>query len=147
YLIAANLNADVICCRFTALPVPARSLQKTRWGRDTGDEISFPVSICGCRGEDGNHNGRCGDRLRIAIYLSGGRTGVRAKVGGLVALSAVLILSSVGCATRKYARNRVNERMAPLEQRTGELEETSRRNTQDIGRLGDDVKEVRGRAD
>lgn len=62
-------------------------------------------------------------------------------------LMAVMILSSVGCATRKYVRNRVSERATPLEQRTGELEETSRRNSQDIGRLSTDVTDVRGRAD
>ena len=72
---------------------------------------------------------------------------MKIRVTGLFALSALLALGSVGCATRKYARNRVNERMAPLEQRAGELEETSRRNTQDIGKLNDDVKEVRGRSD
>jgi OmpA-OmpF porin, OOP family len=62
-------------------------------------------------------------------------------------ISVVLILSSAGCATKKYVRNRINERVTPLEQRTGELEETSRRSTQDIGRLGTDITEVRGRAD
>ena len=69
------------------------------------------------------------------------------KLVVLTALSILVVLSSVGCATKKYARNRVNERVTPLEQRTGELEETSRRNTQDIGRLGTDVTDVRGRAD
>lgn len=66
-------------------------------------------------------------------------------------LLAILILSSFvilsGCATKKYARNRVNERVAPLEQRTGELEETSRRNTQDISTLNANVKETNGRAE
>ncbi|HWO00235.1 MAG TPA: OmpA family protein [Blastocatellia bacterium] len=63
------------------------------------------------------------------------------------ALSVVVVIGSVGCATKKYVRNRVNERVTPLEQRTGELEETSRRNTQDIGRLGEDITEVRGRTE
>jgi len=72
---------------------------------------------------------------------------MKMKVAGLFALSMLLILGSVGCATKKYARNRVNERMTPLEQRAGSLEETSRRNTQDIGQLGTDVNDVRGRAD
>ena len=58
------------------------------------------------------------------------------KLAVLIALSTVLVLSSVGCATKKYARNRVNERVTPLEQRTGGLEETSRRNSQDIARVG-----------
>lgn len=72
---------------------------------------------------------------------------MKMKVAGLFTLSILLTLSSVGCATKKYARNRVNERMTPLEQRAGSLEETSRRNTQDIGQLGTDVNDVRGRAD
>lgn len=72
---------------------------------------------------------------------------MKMKLAGLFALSMLLVLSSVGCATKKYARNRVNERMTPLEQRAGGLEETSRRNTQDIGQLGTDVTDVRGRAD
>jgi outer membrane protein OmpA-like peptidoglycan-associated protein len=58
-----------------------------------------------------------------------------------------VVFTSIGCATKKYARNRINERVTPLEARTGELEETSRRNSQDIGRLGTDVNDVRGRAD
>lgn len=62
-------------------------------------------------------------------------------------ISIALSLGSAGCATKKYTRNRINERVTPLEQRTGELEETSRRNTQDIGRLGTDVTEVRGRTE
>src|SRR5581483_12213987 len=72
---------------------------------------------------------------------------MKIKVASLFTLSICLILGSVGCATKKYARNRVNERMTPLEQRAGSLEETSRRNTQDIGQLGTDVNDVRGRAD
>jgi outer membrane protein OmpA-like peptidoglycan-associated protein len=51
------------------------------------------------------------------------------------------------CATKKYVRSRVNERVTPLENRTGELEETSRRNTQEIGRLSRDIQDVRARAD
>ena len=65
----------------------------------------------------------------------------------LIALATVVVLSSVGCATKKYVRNRVSERVTPLEQRTGELEETSRRNSQDLGRLSTDVTDVKGRAD
>ncbi|HKQ05923.1 MAG TPA: OmpA family protein [Blastocatellia bacterium] len=72
---------------------------------------------------------------------------MKMKVAGLFTLSILLTLGSVGCATKKYARNRINERMTPLEQRAGSLEETSRRNTQDIGQLGTDVNDVRGRAD
>ena len=69
------------------------------------------------------------------------------RLTALVALSALVVLGSAGCATKKHVRNRINERVTPLEQRTGELEETSRRNTQDIAHLGEDVKDVRGRAD
>jgi outer membrane protein OmpA-like peptidoglycan-associated protein len=60
---------------------------------------------------------------------------------------AVVVLLGNACATKKYVRNRVNERVTPLESRTGELEETSRRNTQDIGKLGRDVEEVRQKTD
>src|SRR4026208_1173520 len=52
-----------------------------------------------------------------------------------VALLAILIsitFSGSGCATKKYVRQTVNERVTPLEGRTQELEETVRRNTQDI---------------
>jgi OmpA-OmpF porin, OOP family len=66
----------------------------------------------------------------------------------LIAILCVLsVLSSIGCATKKYVRNRISERVTPLENRTGELEETSRRNTQDISRLSADITDVRGRAD
>src|SRR5262249_34033443 len=51
------------------------------------------------------------------------------------------------CATKKYVRNRVGERVTPLESRTGELEETSRRNTQDISRVSRDVDELKQRTD
>ncbi|HEY7546681.1 MAG TPA: OmpA family protein [Blastocatellia bacterium] len=65
-------------------------------------------------------------------------------------ISVVCLLAFLGssaCATKKYARNRINERVTPLENRVGELEETSRRNTQDIGRISRDITDVRGRAD
>src|SRR5215813_3645572 len=62
-------------------------------------------------------------------------------------LGMVTILGFGGCATKKYVRNRISERITPLENRTGELEETSRRNTQDIGRLSADITDVRGKAD
>lgn len=66
----------------------------------------------------------------------------------LISLVCLLaFLGSSACATKKYARNRINERVTPLENRTGELEETSRRNTQDIGRISQDITDVRGRAD
>ncbi|MFY9555981.1 MAG: OmpA family protein [Blastocatellia bacterium] len=70
------------------------------------------------------------------------------KLKGLAVLGlAAAILLGNACATKKYVRNRVNERATPLESRTGELEETSRRSTQDIGRLGRDIEETRQRTD
>lgn len=70
------------------------------------------------------------------------------KLRAIAVLSiAAAVLFGGACATKKYVRNRVNERATPLENRTGELEETSRRNTQDISRIGRDVEDVRGRAD
>jgi outer membrane protein OmpA-like peptidoglycan-associated protein len=68
----------------------------------------------------------------------------------LVTVALVLVLTAffeTGCATKKYVRNRVAERVQPLENRTTELEETSRRNTQQIGELRTGVDEVRGRTD
>ena len=62
-------------------------------------------------------------------------------------LMAVGIAFETGCATKKYVRNRVAERVAPLENRTGELEETSRRNTQQIGALKMGMEDARVRAD
>ena len=60
---------------------------------------------------------------------------------------AVAISLTSACATKKHVRNRINERVTPLENRTGELEETARRNTQDIGRLSREVEDVRQRTD
>jgi outer membrane protein OmpA-like peptidoglycan-associated protein len=66
-----------------------------------------------------------------------------------VTIIALFLAISFGsaCATKKYVRNRVGERVAPLENRTGELEETSRRNTQEISRVSRDVEDVKQRAD
>lgn len=72
---------------------------------------------------------------------------MRSRFAILIALMTVVALASIGCATKKYVRNRVSERVTPLEQRTGELEETSRRSSQDLARLSTDVTDVRGRAD
>lgn len=72
---------------------------------------------------------------------------MKGRLISLIALMAVVAVGSVGCATKKYARNQISERVTPLEHRTGELEETSRRNTQDIGRLSTDITDVRGKAD
>ena len=60
---------------------------------------------------------------------------------------ALVVAFESGCATKKYVRNRVAERVTPLENRTGELEETSRRNTQQIGELKTGVDDARMRAD
>lgn len=62
-------------------------------------------------------------------------------------LMALGVAFESGCATKKYVRNRVAERVSPLENRTGELEETSRRNTQQIGELKTGVDDARMRAD
>lgn len=80
-------------------------------------------------------------------FVKVGEGKMKSKIAVVIALGVLVVLSSAACATKKYARNRINERVTPLEQRAGELEETSRRNTQDIARLGDNVNEVRGRAD
>lgn len=68
------------------------------------------------------------------------------KAMAIVCITFAVLLSSA-CATKKYVRNRVNERATPLENRTGELEETSRRNTQDINRIRTDVAEVSTRTE
>jgi outer membrane protein OmpA-like peptidoglycan-associated protein len=60
---------------------------------------------------------------------------------------ALTVVFESGCATKKYVRDRVAERVTPLENRTGELEETSRRNTQQIGELRTGVEDARMRAD
>lgn len=62
-------------------------------------------------------------------------------------LMALGVAFESGCATKKYVRNRVAERVTPLENRTGELEETSRRNTQQIDALKTGVDDARVRAD
>jgi len=72
---------------------------------------------------------------------------LKSRLAILIALATVVALSAIGCATKKYARTQISERVTPLEHRTGELEETSRRNTQDIGRLTTEITDVRGRAD
>src|SRR5258708_18756806 len=71
---------------------------------------------------------------------------MKCKAMALIGIAVALSLGSA-CATKKYVRNRVNERVTPLEGRTGELEETSRRNTQDISRITRDVEDVKQRAD
>jgi outer membrane protein OmpA-like peptidoglycan-associated protein len=72
---------------------------------------------------------------------------MKSRLKMVIAVAAVVVLSSVGCANKKYVRTSVSERVTPLEQRTGELEETSRRSSQDIGRLSTDITDVKGRAD
>jgi OOP family OmpA-OmpF porin len=64
----------------------------------------------------------------------------------LLAVAVGTVLAS-GCATKKYVRQRIDERVAPLENRTGELEETSRRNSSEISRLSTEVTDARSRAD
>jgi outer membrane protein OmpA-like peptidoglycan-associated protein len=69
------------------------------------------------------------------------------KLVTVTLMMMVAVFFETGCATKKYVRNRVAERVQPLENRTTELEETSRRNTQQIGELRAGVEEVRSRAD
>ncbi|MBL8148392.1 MAG: OmpA family protein [Blastocatellia bacterium] len=49
-----------------------------------------------------------------------------------IAILITFTIAGTGCATKKYVRQTVNERVTPLEGRTQELEETVRRNTQEI---------------
>lgn len=69
------------------------------------------------------------------------------KLVTVVFLLMFAVVFESGCATKKYVRNRVAERATPLENRTTELEETSRRNTQQISELNTGIADVRGRAD
>jgi OOP family OmpA-OmpF porin len=68
------------------------------------------------------------------------------EAASAVCLAAVVLAGS-SCATKKYVRAHVNERVTPLENRAGELEETSRRNTQEISRLSRDIQEVKASVD
>jgi outer membrane protein OmpA-like peptidoglycan-associated protein len=68
------------------------------------------------------------------------------RAAAVIGLAVAISLGSA-CATKKYVRNRVNERVTPLENRAGELEETSRRNTQEISRISREVEDVKLRAD
>lgn len=72
---------------------------------------------------------------------------MKSRIAVVLAMMAFVVVTSSACATKKYARNRINERATPLEQRAGELEETSRRNSQDISKLGENITDVRGRTD
>jgi outer membrane protein OmpA-like peptidoglycan-associated protein len=63
----------------------------------------------------------------------------------ILATIAIFALVGNGCATKKYVRQTVNERVTPLEGRTQELEETVRRNTGDIKSLDERLtKEIAG---
>jgi len=62
-------------------------------------------------------------------------------ITALLALTVFVALES-GCATKKYVRTRIAERVQPLENRTSELEETSRRNTTQIGQLNQQLSDV-----
>jgi outer membrane murein-binding lipoprotein Lpp len=65
----------------------------------------------------------------------------------LVLTAAVSSGLTSGCATKKYVRQRIDERVAPVEKQTGELAEVSRRNSSDIQRLNTEVSDARTRAD
>ena len=60
---------------------------------------------------------------------------MKLKMVTVIAIMALGVMFETGCATKKYVRNRIAERVTPVENRTTELEETSRRNTQQIGEL------------
>jgi outer membrane protein OmpA-like peptidoglycan-associated protein len=62
-------------------------------------------------------------------------------IAGLFTLILGIAFES-GCATKKYVRNRIAERVQPLENRTSELEETSRRNTSQISQLNSQLSDV-----
>jgi len=62
-------------------------------------------------------------------------------ITALIALTVGIAFES-GCATKKYVRNRIAERVQPLENRTSELEETSRRNTTQISQLNSQLSDV-----
>ncbi len=69
------------------------------------------------------------------------------KLMAVLMVLTLAVLFETGCATKKYVRNRVSERVEPLENRTTELEETSRRNTQQIGDLRTSINDVNARTD
>lgn len=71
---------------------------------------------------------------------------MRYRTWASVIILALIVVAESGCATKKYVRTRIAERVQPLENRTSELEETSRRNTQQISELSASVEDVRGRA-
>jgi outer membrane protein OmpA-like peptidoglycan-associated protein len=72
----------------------------------------------------------------------------RRKLSLALALTAAVGASlASGCATKKYVRQRIDERVAPVEKQTGELAEVSRRNSSDIQRLTTEVSDARTRAD
>src|SRR5262245_20824221 len=85
--------------------------------------------------------------ISLRALLNPRRSKPMYKLFCVALLAALTIVFESGCATKKYVRNRIAERVTPLENRTGELEETSRRNTQQIGELRTGIDDVRIRAD
>lgn len=70
-----------------------------------------------------------------------------------IALIAALMVVSSACATKKYVRNRINDRVTPIEGRTAELEEGNkelRRRAGDLEAgqtaLGKEIRDVDSRA-
>src|SRR5689334_5920205 len=70
----------------------------------------------------------------------------------IMVLASIMLMGSA-CATKKYVRNRVNDRVAPVEGRTTELEESSRNLNKRAGdleagqaALHNDIRDVDGRA-
>src|SRR5215469_5939958 len=69
---------------------------------------------------------------------------VQRVIIGLLVLGLGVVFET-GCASKKYVRNRIAERVEPLENRTSELEQTSRRNSQQIGELNTGLTDARAR--
>src|SRR5262245_14167517 len=86
-------------------------------------------------------------RIAFIPFVGSTKGTMTTRLCRVFAVSFLAAACCIGCATKKYARTQVNERVTPLESRTGELEETSRRNSQEISRLAGDVTDVRRRAD
>src|SRR5436309_3181972 len=68
------------------------------------------------------------------------------RTAPVVAALVMLLLISSACATKKYVRKSVDARLTPVEGRVGELEETSRRTSQELkdldARLSGRIEEV-----
>ncbi|HZS47397.1 MAG TPA: OmpA family protein [Blastocatellia bacterium] len=68
------------------------------------------------------------------------------RIAPVIAGLALLLMLGSACATKKYVRKTVDTRLTPVEGRVGELEETSRRTSQELkdldARLSGRIEEV-----